>query len=114
MGNKINCKEEEAQNTISIVMMEKVNSTQPHLKQPFSFFLLPECICVCISLQSFPQKRQCVYEVTPQNDVYSTVGLVNGSVQLCENTNCCVGYYVVVNGEPVRDVLGKKPSEKLA
>uniref|UniRef100_A0AAQ5XM26 receptor protein serine/threonine kinase n=1 Tax=Amphiprion ocellaris TaxID=80972 RepID=A0AAQ5XM26_AMPOC len=76
-----------------------------------SFFLFPECICICISSQS--SLRRCVFQVTSQNyDKYTTAGNVIGSVQLCENTQCCVGYYLIVNGQPKVDVLACDMVEK--
>uniref|UniRef100_A0A3Q1EW03 receptor protein serine/threonine kinase n=1 Tax=Acanthochromis polyacanthus TaxID=80966 RepID=A0A3Q1EW03_9TELE len=37
-------------------------------------------------------------QVMSQNyDKYTTAGNVNGSVQVCENTQCCVGCYLIVN-----------------
>lgn len=46
--------------------------------------------------------------MTVKEDMYTTAGNVNGSVQLCKNTQCCVGYYVVIDGQPKADVLGKE------
>ncbi|XP_041815598.1 anti-Muellerian hormone type-2 receptor-like [Chelmon rostratus] len=82
------------------------------MRQQWRLILAVECISICISSQSFPQKRQCAFQVTPQNNIYTTVGNVNGSVQVCENTQCCVGYYVVVNGQPTVDVLACDIVEK--
>lgn len=64
-----------------------------------------------ISNQSLLQKRQCVFQATTQNNnsvKYIAAGNVSGSVQVCENTQCCVGYFRVTNGQPEVDVLGKK------
>lgn len=47
--------------------------------------------------------------MSPKNKVYTSAGNVNGSVQHCKNTQCCVGYYMVIDGQPRVDVLGKKP-----
>nr|XP_046239215.1 anti-Muellerian hormone type-2 receptor-like isoform X2 [Scatophagus argus] len=74
--------------------------------------LAVECIFIRISSQSSPQKRQCTFQVTPQGDRYSTAGNVSGSVQLCENTRCCVGYYMIVNGKPKVDILACDIAEK--
>ena len=66
-----------------------------------------------MSSQFSLQKRQCVYYVnsktnTQQNHKYVTAGNVSGSVQECESTHCCVGYFLVINDRPVVDLLGKK------
>ncbi|KAK2861903.1 hypothetical protein Q5P01_001436 [Channa striata] len=66
--------------------------------------LIVECIFICSSSQSI-SKRQCVFQVKPQNNNYTTAGNVNDSVQVCDNTHCCVSYYLVVNGQPEVDVL---------
>lgn len=82
-----------------------------HIRQ-FSLLLHTECIFRCTSSQSSPQKRQCAFQVSPKNNVYTSAGNVNGSVQHCENTQCCVGYYMVIDGQPRVDVLGKKPQTR--
>ncbi|XP_068449584.1 anti-Muellerian hormone type-2 receptor-like isoform X2 [Clinocottus analis] len=70
------------------------------------------CICICISDQSFPQKRRCAFQGTPQNPNFTTAGNVTGSVQLCENTQCCVGYFLNIDGRPEVDVLACDITEK--
>lgn len=67
-----------------------------------------ECILIGVSSQSSPQQRRCAYHMTVKEDMYTTAGNVSGSVQLCKNTQCCVGYYVVIDGQPKADVLGKE------
>nr|XP_020445009.1 anti-Muellerian hormone type-2 receptor isoform X2 [Monopterus albus] len=59
----------------------------------------------CISSQSLPQKRKCAFRMTSQNKIYKMAGNVSGSVQVCENTHCCVGFYKIVNDQPEVDVL---------
>uniref|UniRef100_A0A3Q1FLL1 receptor protein serine/threonine kinase n=1 Tax=Acanthochromis polyacanthus TaxID=80966 RepID=A0A3Q1FLL1_9TELE len=57
--------------------------------------------------------QNCVFQVMSQNyDKYTTAGNVNGSVQVCENTQCCVGCYLIVNGQPKVDVLACDMVEK--
>ncbi|XP_059184454.1 anti-Muellerian hormone type-2 receptor-like [Centropristis striata] len=63
------------------------------------------CIFICTSSQSVPQKRLCAFQVTPKNNRYRTAGNVSGSVQLCENTQCCVGFFLMIDGQPEVDVL---------
>ncbi|TWW61840.1 Anti-Muellerian hormone type-2 receptor [Takifugu flavidus] len=74
--------------------------------------LAVECILISVSSQSSPQQRRCAYHVTDKGDVYTTAGNVSGSVQLCKNTQCCVGYYVVIDGRPKADVLACDKVEK--
>ncbi|XP_049894173.1 anti-Muellerian hormone type-2 receptor-like [Epinephelus moara] len=74
--------------------------------------LAVECIFTCISGQSFPQKRRCAFQVTPQNNKYITAGNVNGSVQLCEDSKCCVGYFLIIDGHPEVDLLACDMAEK--
>ncbi|XP_040891042.1 anti-Muellerian hormone type-2 receptor-like [Toxotes jaculatrix] len=74
--------------------------------------LAVESIFICISSQFLLQKRQCVFHVTPQNNKYVTAGNVSGSVQVCENTHCCVGYFLIVNGQPEVDLLACDIAEK--
>ncbi|XP_019952149.1 bone morphogenetic protein receptor type-2 [Paralichthys olivaceus] len=80
--------------------------------------LAGEFIFICISSQFSLQKRQCVFHVnskaynTQQNHKYVTAGNVSGSVQDCENTHCCVGYFLVINGQPVVDLLACDVAEK--
>ncbi|XP_070759231.1 anti-Muellerian hormone type-2 receptor-like [Enoplosus armatus] len=74
--------------------------------------LAVECIFTCITSQSFPQKRQCAFKVTPQNNKYTTAGNVSGSVQLCENTQCCVGYFLIIDGQLEVDLLACDIAEK--
>ncbi|XP_039653578.1 anti-Muellerian hormone type-2 receptor-like isoform X2 [Perca fluviatilis] len=74
--------------------------------------LAVECIFISISGQSFPQNRMCAFQVTSQTKRFATVGNVSGSVQLCENTTCCVGYYRVIDGQPKVDVLACDIVEK--
>ncbi|XP_041634753.1 bone morphogenetic protein receptor type-2-like isoform X2 [Cheilinus undulatus] len=62
--------------------------------------------------QSFLQKRQCAFQVSPQNSNYTAAGNVSGSVQLCESTQCCVGYFLIIDGQPTVDLLACDVAEK--
>lgn len=73
-----------------------------------SFFLHTEFILISMSRQSSLQQRHCAYHVTSKKSKFTTAGNVSGSVQLCKNTQCCVGYYVVISGQPKVDILGEK------
>lgn len=75
----------------------------------FSVFLFPEFLMTRVSSEFSLQKRRCVFHMnTQQNNKYMTAGRVSGSLQVCENTHCCVGYFLVISGQPVVDLLGKK------
>ncbi|XP_070706208.1 bone morphogenetic protein receptor type-2-like [Pempheris klunzingeri] len=80
--------------------------------QQWWLILAAECIFTCISSQSFLPKRRCAFQVTPGNNQYTTGGNVTGSVQLCENTQCCVGYYLLIDGQPEVDILACDRVEK--
>ncbi|XP_061688734.1 anti-Muellerian hormone type-2 receptor-like isoform X2 [Syngnathoides biaculeatus] len=83
------------------------------LLRRFPLFLLAlECIFPRASSRSAGERRQCAFQVTPQNSEYLKAGNVSGSVQLCEYTDCCVGYYVAVRGQLHVDVLACDVTEK--
>lgn len=67
-----------------------------------------EFILISISSQSSLQQRHCAYHVTSKKSEFTTAGNVSGSVQLCKNTQCCVGYYIVISGHLKVDVLGEE------
>lgn len=90
----------------TIVGLKDTISAQ--LQRGLFFILLPECIFICITGQSSPQKRQCAFKNTTANKIFEDGGVVNGSVQVCESTQCCVGYYRIINDQPRVDILGKK------
>lgn len=73
-----------------------------------SFFLHAEFILISISSQSSLQQRHCAFHVTSKKSKFTTAGNLSGSVQLCKNTQCCVGYYVVISGQPKVDILGEE------
>uniref|UniRef100_A0A3B3WRM7 receptor protein serine/threonine kinase n=1 Tax=Poecilia mexicana TaxID=48701 RepID=A0A3B3WRM7_9TELE len=59
--------------------------------------------------KSLLQKRRCAFQVTNiKNHGYSAAGNVSGSVQLCENTGCCMAIYRIINGQLKVDTLGEK------
>ncbi|KAG7244807.1 hypothetical protein INR49_029826 [Caranx melampygus] len=69
----------------------------------------PECIFICVSELSL-QKRQCAFQLNGTTNIQQTykfmaAGNVSGSVQVCENTQCCVGYYQIISGQPEVDIL---------
>lgn len=78
------------------------------------FFFLPDFFLLCLSSQLLHKKRHCVFHMdrvttnSLKNQKYQAAGSVNGSVQVCENTSCCVGYFQVLNSQPVVHFLGKK------
>ncbi|KAM7006190.1 bone morphogenetic protein receptor type-2-like [Tautogolabrus adspersus] len=81
------------------------------LKQ-WRLILAVECIVFCICSQSFLLKRRCAFQVSPQNNKYTAAGNVSGTVQLCENTQCCVGYFLIIDGQPKVDLLACDVAEK--
>ncbi|XP_061544004.1 anti-Muellerian hormone type-2 receptor-like isoform X1 [Phycodurus eques] len=76
------------------------------------FLLVVECIAPCASSRSPGERRQCAFQVSPQNSKYLKAGNVSGSVQVCERTDCCVGYYIAVHGQLQVDVLACDVTEK--
>ncbi|KAM4562370.1 bone morphogenetic protein receptor type-2-like [Odontesthes bonariensis] len=73
---------------------------------PLFFQLILECVFTCISQQSLLQKRRCVFQVThKEGHRYTSAGNVSGSVQVCENTSCCLGIYIIINGQQKVDTL---------
>uniref|UniRef100_A0A672I7U3 receptor protein serine/threonine kinase n=1 Tax=Salarias fasciatus TaxID=181472 RepID=A0A672I7U3_SALFA len=72
-----------------------------------------QCVLLAVSLQSVPQKRRCVFRVTPRNRVrFSAAGTVSSSEQRCENTRCCVGNFWVEAGRAEPQVLACDLVEK--
>ncbi|KAM9840312.1 bone morphogenetic protein receptor type-2-like [Aulostomus maculatus] len=70
------------------------------------------CIFLCACCQALTQRRRCVFHVKPQNYRYTTAGNVNGSLQLCEHTHCCVGHFLIRDGKPEIDLLACDLLEK--
>nr|XP_043880991.1 bone morphogenetic protein receptor type-2-like [Solea senegalensis] len=75
-------------------------------------------ICTCMCSPFSLQKRRCAFHLngtaanTEQNNKYVTSGNVTRSVQVCESTHCCVGYFRVLSGQPVVDLLACDVAEK--
>ncbi|XP_054639916.1 anti-Muellerian hormone type-2 receptor-like isoform X2 [Dunckerocampus dactyliophorus] len=78
----------------------------------WGLLLTLECMFLCVSSQSPSQKRQCAFQIKPNNNKYLQEGNVSGSVQICERTHCCVGYFLIVRGQPEVDVLACNKVEK--
>lgn len=58
---------------------------------------------------SLVHKRRCAFQVKHEKvNGFSAAGNVSGSAQLCENTECCLAIYKIINGELKVDTLGKK------
>ncbi|XP_072223220.1 bone morphogenetic protein receptor type-2-like [Leuresthes tenuis] len=65
-----------------------------------------QCVFTCISQQSLLEKRRCVFQVTHrEGHRYTSAGNVSGSVQVCENTPCCLAIYHIINGQQKVDTL---------
>nr|XP_057910886.1 anti-Muellerian hormone type-2 receptor-like isoform X2 [Doryrhamphus excisus] len=76
--------------------------------QRWGLLLALECMFLCVS----SQKRQCAFQITPNNSKYLQEGNVSGSVQICKRTHCCVGYFLIVHGQAEVDVLACNKVEK--
>ncbi|XP_047227245.1 bone morphogenetic protein receptor type-2-like isoform X1 [Girardinichthys multiradiatus] len=75
------------------------------MKQWLSVVAL-ESLFMHICHQSLLQKRRCFFNVTNSNNSgYYSAGNVSGSVQLCENTDCCLAIYKIKNGTQQVDTL---------
>ncbi|XP_036068648.1 anti-Muellerian hormone type-2 receptor isoform X2 [Oryzias melastigma] len=62
--------------------------------------------CCGFWLYSSLPKRQCVFQVSHKNSGgYLSAGNVSGSLQLCENTRCCIAIYRMINDQPQVDTL---------
>ncbi|XP_069580818.1 anti-Muellerian hormone type-2 receptor-like [Brachyistius frenatus] len=69
---------------------------------------------MCVSSQHMLLRRRCVFRVTRPRSIqqYGAAGSVSGSVQVCERTRCCVGYFHINNSQPEVDVLACDVVEK--
>uniref|UniRef100_A0A8C5GRF3 receptor protein serine/threonine kinase n=1 Tax=Gouania willdenowi TaxID=441366 RepID=A0A8C5GRF3_GOUWI len=64
-----------------------------------------ECIfIVCTCSSASAPKRRCVYYDSPRNHQYTQAGRVSGSVQVCEATSCCVGFFWMMDGQQKVDL----------
>ncbi|XP_077458145.1 anti-Muellerian hormone type-2 receptor-like isoform X2 [Stigmatopora argus] len=75
------------------------------------FFIALECILPHVLAQRAGEKRLCAFLVASRNP-FGVAGQVNASVQVCERSRCCVGYYLIVGGRPRPDVLACDKVEK--
>ncbi|XP_061749557.1 bone morphogenetic protein receptor type-2-like [Nerophis ophidion] len=73
--------------------------------QRWDLLLALECIFLGVFSQAPSQKRQCSFQVKPKDSSYLAEGNVSNSVQVCERTYCCVGYFFIGPGPPQVDVL---------
>ncbi|CAG6021534.1 unnamed protein product [Menidia menidia] len=72
-----------------------------------------QCGFTCTSHQSLLQKRQCVFQVSHKNiRRYTAAGNVSGSVQVCENSTCCLGIFRNITGELKVETLACNVVEK--
>ncbi|XP_077384725.1 anti-Muellerian hormone type-2 receptor-like isoform X2 [Festucalex cinctus] len=76
------------------------------------FMLMLECIFPRASSHSPDERRQCAFQVKEQNRQYLAAGNVSDSVQVCEHTRCCVGYFVFHAGQLEVDALACDIAEK--
>ncbi|KAM4613738.1 anti-Muellerian hormone type-2 receptor-like [Polymixia lowei] len=82
------------------------------IQQQWVLFAAVECVFLCIAGRSVVQGRRCAFQVKPHNIKYKMAGNVSGSEQLCAHTHCCVGYFLLINGEPEVDLLACDVVEK--
>ncbi|XP_034023451.1 bone morphogenetic protein receptor type-2-like [Thalassophryne amazonica] len=75
-----------------------------------SLLALIGCTFMFISSQSLHPKRRCVFQANPKHS-YRKAGNVTGSVEHCERTHCCVGYYLLINGQPEVKLQACSPIE---
>ncbi|XP_061793689.1 activin receptor type-2A-like isoform X2 [Nerophis lumbriciformis] len=78
----------------------------------WGLLLALECIFLGVFSQAPSQKRQCAFQVKPKDSSYLAEGNVSDSVQVCERTYCCVGYFFIGAGPPQVDVLACNKLEK--
>ncbi|XP_077581646.1 anti-Muellerian hormone type-2 receptor-like [Stigmatopora nigra] len=76
------------------------------------FFIALECILPHVLTQQAGEKRLCAFMGASQESRFGLAGQVNASVQVCERTQCCVGYYRIVGGRPKPEVLACDTVEK--
>ncbi|KAM9813235.1 anti-Muellerian hormone type-2 receptor-like [Neosynchiropus ocellatus] len=82
------------------------------IQQWWLLVLAGESIFSRLSLQNAIQKRQCAFQLNTFSHKFAALGNVSGSVQTCEHTNCCVGYFLLVDGRPEVDQLACDYVEK--
>ncbi|XP_037553093.1 bone morphogenetic protein receptor type-2-like, partial [Nematolebias whitei] len=76
-------------------------------------FVFPECVFLCFPRQSWLQRRRCVFQVNNrESHRYAAAGNVSDSVQLCENTQCCLAIYQIINKQQKVDTLACDMVEK--
>ncbi|XP_055077984.1 anti-Muellerian hormone type-2 receptor-like [Periophthalmus magnuspinnatus] len=73
---------------------------------------LVECVFLSITHRALSQKRRCFFQVKRHSLNFHGYGFVNGSEQYCNFTDCCVGYYIIKNGELEVESLGCYLTEK--
>ncbi|XP_040926817.1 anti-Muellerian hormone type-2 receptor-like isoform X2 [Betta splendens] len=70
--------------------------------------------CIVLSGQALRQRRQCAFQSGKRNNnlfSFSSLGNVTGSIQVCENTECCVGFFEVINNQAEVDILACNVAE---
>ncbi|XP_057702517.1 anti-Muellerian hormone type-2 receptor-like isoform X3 [Corythoichthys intestinalis] len=84
-----------------------INQSGLRLTMFFNYwcFVLIVLELLCVTTQQAGERRHCAFQEASRKTRFRVAGNVNGSVHVCNNTRCCVGYYLMVEGQPRVDVL---------
>ncbi|XP_038819523.1 bone morphogenetic protein receptor type-2-like [Salvelinus namaycush] len=66
------------------------------------------CLSVSVPAPAVEQGRSCVFLTSSRNSKKMEAGRVNGTIQYCAHTNCCVGFFRIIEGQPVAELQGCK------
>lgn len=69
-------------------------------------------LVLVVSGLAVAQKRRCSFKIKSFNQRFHSAGAVRGPEQVCELSECCVGYFVIDNGELKADALACDVVEK--
>uniref|UniRef100_A0A6Q2Y6E2 receptor protein serine/threonine kinase n=1 Tax=Esox lucius TaxID=8010 RepID=A0A6Q2Y6E2_ESOLU len=61
------------------------------------------CILSQVSAPALTNGRRCVYL---RNSKHMNKGQINGTVEYCARTQCCAGFYRLIDNQPVAEILG--------
>ncbi|XP_057702514.1 anti-Muellerian hormone type-2 receptor-like isoform X1 [Corythoichthys intestinalis] len=91
-----------------------INQSGLRLTMFFNYwcFVLIVLELLCVTTQQAGERRHCAFQEASRKTRFRVAGNVNGSVHVCNNTRCCVGYYLMVEGQPRVDVLACDSVEK--
>ncbi|XP_036806764.1 anti-Muellerian hormone type-2 receptor isoform X1 [Oncorhynchus mykiss] len=66
------------------------------------------CLSLCVPAPTVEQGRSCVFLTSSRNSKNMEEGRVNGTIQYCAHANCCVGFFRIIEGQPVAELQGCK------